>query len=78
MRRNLLREIDEIPKVGERRMEQYIIFGAYGCSLSAPEPCVVTYVNYRHRWYEVYFERLGYSCGYKFHEREQDQRTDEP
>ena len=34
--------------------------------LSDPEPCVVTYVNYQHRWYEVYFERLGFYCGYKF------------
>ena len=56
-----------VPQVGDRRMESFIRRDLYApCKLSDPEPCVVTYVNYQHRWYEVYFERLGFYCGYKF------------
>lgn len=59
--------MSKIPQVGDRRMEPFIGKGIYTpCKLSDPEPCVVTYVNDQHRWYEVYFERLGFCCGYKF------------
>lgn len=59
--------MNNIPQVGDRRMESFIVKDINApYKLSDPEPCVVTYVNYQHRWYEVYFERLGFCCGYKF------------
>ena len=59
--------MNDIPKVGDRLMASFTVKGDYtSCKLSDPEPCIVTYVNYQHRWYEVYFERFGFYCGYKF------------
>lgn len=66
--------MSKIPQVGDRRMESFIRKGiCTPCKLSDPEPCVVTYVNYQHRWYEVYFERLGFCCGYKFTEIDEEE-----
>lgn len=59
-----------IPKIGERRLEQFILAGSYGQTLSTPEPCVVTYINHAHHWYSVYFERLGFYGSYRFNVNE--------
>ena len=79
MRRDLLREIDkDIPRVGDRRQESFYTRTTHGVyELSPPEPCTVIYVNLEHRWYSVYFERLGFACGYKFDDARRDQRTDQ-
>lgn len=68
MRRDLFREITAgIPKMGDHRQEQILLGRIPGMSdFTDPEHGVVTYVNVEHRWYLVYFERLGFSCGYKF------------
>ena len=59
--------MNEIPQVGDRRMESFIRRGDYKNSEeSNPEPCIVTEVNCAHRWYRVYFERLGFYGTYKF------------
>lgn len=69
--------MNDVPQVGDRRMESFITRGDNTpCKLSNPEPCVVTYVNYQHRWYEVYFERFGFRSGYKFDDSGADPRTD--
>ena len=46
---------DQLPRVGDRRMEVPTILRdkSYG---REPQPCVVTYVNRLHMWYEVRFE----------------------
>lgn len=68
-----------IPAVGDRRFESYLVRMTGGTYiLSPPEPCIVTYVNYPHRWYEAYFERFGLYCGFKFDEPESNQGADLP
>ena len=68
-----------IPAVGDRRFESYLVRVTGGTYiLSPPEACTVTYVNYQHRWYEVYFERVGLYCGFKFDEPESNQGADLP
>lgn len=44
-----------LPKVGDRRMEVPTILGDKMYN-KEPRPCVVTYVNRRHMWYEVKFK----------------------
>lgn len=44
-----------LPRVGERRMEVPTVLKGEGYN-KEPRPCVVTYVNRRHLWYEVRFE----------------------
>ena len=69
--------MNKIPQVGDRRMESFIVKDVNAqYKLSDLEPCVVTYVNYQHHWYEVYFERQGFCCGFKFDDLDTDQRTD--
>lgn len=46
---------DHLPKVGDRRMEVPTILRDKSYSRE-PQPCVVTYVNRRHLWYEVQFK----------------------
>ena len=69
--------MNELPKVGDRRLESFLIRTINGVYIpSPPEPCTVIYVNQRHRWYQVYFERLGFCCGFKFDDLDTDQRID--
>lgn len=69
--------MSEIPQVGDRRMESFIRRGDYkNCEESNPEPCIVTEVHHAHRWYRVYFERLGFYASYKFDDIESNQRID--
>lgn len=69
--------MNDIPQVGDRRIESFIRRGDYKNSEeSNPEPCVVTEVHRAHRWYRVYFERLGFYGSYKFNDIESDQRID--
>ena len=66
-----------LPKVGDHRIESFTLRTPHGAYIpSPPEPCIVTYVNYGHRWYEVYFERLGFCCGFKFDDLSADQGAD--
>lgn len=44
-----------LPSVGDRRMEVPTILADKSYN-KKPRPCVVTYVNRRHLWYEVKFE----------------------
>ena len=65
--------MSKIPQVGDRRMESFIRRGDYKNSEeSNPESCIVTEVNHTHRWYRVYFERLGFYGTYKFDGIESD------
>ena len=65
--------MSEIPQVGDRRMESFIRRGNYKNSeASQPEPCVVTEIHHTHRWYRVYFERLGFYGACKFNDIESD------
>lgn len=67
----------EIPSVGDRRFESFLVRTLHGAYvLSPPEPCVVTYVNRMHRWYEVRFERMGFCCGFKFDDLDADSGAD--
>ena len=44
-----------LPKVGDRRMEVPTVLKGEGYN-KEPRPCVVTYVNRLHMWYEVKFK----------------------
>lgn len=55
-----------VPVLGERRLEQFTLAGSYGPTLSEPEPCIVTQINYEHHVYTVYFDRLGFYESYRF------------
>lgn len=44
-----------LPRVGERRMEVPTVLMEKSYN-KEPRPCVVTYVNRRHLWYEVKFK----------------------
>ena len=46
---------DQLPHVGDRRMEVPTILAEKSYN-KEPRPCVVTYVNRRHLWYEVKFQ----------------------
>lgn len=46
---------DQLPHVGDRRMEVPTILAEKSYNKEA-RPCVVTYVNRRHLWYEVKFQ----------------------
>ena len=65
--------MSKIPQVGDRRIESFIRRGNYKNSeASQLEPCVVTEIHHAHRWYRVYFERLGFYGTYKFDDIESD------
>jgi hypothetical protein len=44
-----------LPKVGDHRMEVPTVLKGEGYN-KEPRPCVVTYVNRLHMWYEVKFK----------------------
>lgn len=54
----------QLPKVGDKRMEEMTILRERRWD-APPEPCTVVYVNHTHLWYRVKFDRTGWCECYK-------------
>lgn len=58
--------IHELPRVGDKLMRIMVKSSMYSEDNYNPEPCVVTYVNEAHNWYEVEFTDSGLKECYNF------------
>ena len=54
-----------LPQVGARLWKVPTLHKSLGMTESGLRPCVVTYVNREHLWFEVLFEDYGYAESYK-------------
>ena len=54
---------DQLPDVGDKRMERRTLEGKL--QVGEPEPCVVVEVNREHLWYRVRFTATGFHECYK-------------